>query len=104
VSNKTITVTIPHRLTQDEARMRLQKGITDLKTRHAASIAQVDERWTGNQMAFKLSAMGQAITGRVDVLPDAVKLDLDLPWMLAMLAEKIRPRVEAEGRRMLEQK
>jgi hypothetical protein len=104
VSNKTITVTIPHRLTQDEARLRLQKGITDLKTRHAASIAQVDETWTGNQMAFKLSAMGQAITGRVDVLPDAVKLDLDLPWMLAMLAEKIRPRVEAEGRRMLEQK
>ena len=104
MNNKTITVTIPHRLTQDEARTRLQKGITDLKTRHAASIAQVDETWTGNQMSFRLSAMGQAITGRVDVQPSTVKLDVDLPWMLAMLAEKIRPRVEEEGRRMLEDK
>jgi hypothetical protein len=64
----------------------------------------VDDTWTGNQMAFKLTAMGQSITGRVDVQPEAVKLDVDLPWMLAMLAEKIRPRVEAEGRRMLENK
>ena len=103
-NNRTITISIPHRLTQDEARTRLQKGITDLKTRHAASIAQVDETWTGNQMAFRLTAMGQAITGRVDVQPDAVKLDVDLPFILAMLAERIRPRVEQEGRRMLENK
>jgi hypothetical protein len=104
VSNKTISMSIPHRLTQDEARARLQRGITDLKTRHAASIAQVDETWTGNQMSFRLTAMGQAITGRVDVQPEAVKLDVDLPFILAMLAEKIRPRVESEGRRMLENK
>jgi hypothetical protein len=103
-NNRTISVSIPHRLTQDEARARLQKGITDLKARHAASIAQVEEAWTGNQMSFKLTAMGQAITGRLDVQPSAVKLDVDLPWLLAMLAEKIRPRVEAEGRRMLENK
>jgi hypothetical protein len=103
-NNKTITITIPHRLSQDECRARLQKGITDLKAQHAASIAQVAETWSGNQMSFKLTAMGQAITGRVDVQPSAVKLDIDLPWMLAMFAEKFRPRIEQEGRKMLEEK
>jgi hypothetical protein len=104
VTNKTISISIPHRLTQDEARSRLQKGITDLKTQHAASIAQVSETWNGNQMSFKLGVMGQAITGRVDVQPSAVKVDIDLPWLLATLAEKFRPRIEQEGRKMLENK
>ena len=102
MTNKAITLTIPHRLTQDEARRRLQTGITDLKAKHAGSFAQVAESWNGNQMSFRLSAMGQAITGRVDVQSDKVKLDIDLPWLLAAFAEKLRPRIEQEGRRMLE--
>ena len=103
-TNKTITITIPHRLTQEECRTRLQKGVADLKTQHAASIAQVSETWNGNEMSFRLTAMGQAITGRVDVQPSAVKLDIDLPWLLAAFAEKFRPRIEQEGRKMLEDK
>jgi len=103
-TNKTITITIPHRLTQQEARQRLQKGLTDLKAQHAASIAQVSESWNGDQMSFRLTAMGQSITGRVDVQPSAIKLDIDLPWLLAAFAEKFRPRIEQEGRRMLEDK
>ena len=55
-------------------------------------------------MSFRLTAMGQAITGRVDVQPSAIKLDIDLPWLLAAFAEKFRPRIEQEGRRMLEDK
>ena len=104
VNNKTITITIPHRLTQAEARSRLQKGLADLKAQHAASIAQVSETWSGDQMSFKLTTMGQSITGRVDVQPSAVKLDIDLPWLLAAFAEKFRPRIEQEGRKMLEEK
>lgn len=98
---KTISVSIPHRLTQEEARTRLQNGIADLKTKHAGKITNLEETWTGNQLAFKLAAMGQKISGRVDVQPDAVKLDVDLPWLLAMLANKIRPQVEQEGRKLL---
>ena len=103
-TNKTITITIPHRLTQQEARARLQKGITDLKAQHAASIAQVSETWNGDQMSFRLTAMGQSITGRVDVQPSAIKLDIDLPWLLAAFAEKIKGQVEQRGRQMLEKK
>jgi hypothetical protein len=103
-NNKTISISIPHRLTQEEARTRLQKGITDLKSQHAASIAQVSETWNGDQMSFRLTAMGQAITGRIDVQPSAIKLDIDLPWLLAAFAEKFRPRIEQEGQKMLEEK
>ena len=104
MNNKTIIISIPHRLTQDEARTRLQKGLTDLKAQHARSIAQVEESWNGNQMSFTLTAMGQSMTGRMDVQPSAVKLEIDLPWLLAVFAEKLRPQIEQEGRKMLEDK
>ncbi len=99
--NKTISVSIPHRLTQQEARTRLMNGIADLKAKHGQHLASVSETWNGNQMSFQLAAMGQQVTGRVDVQPDTVKLDVDLPWLLAMIAEKLRPQVEQEGRKLL---
>ena len=102
--SKTLSISIPHRLTQEEARTRLQNGIADLRTKHAGQLANVQEQWDGNRMNFSLKAAGQSLTGRLEVLPDAVKLDVDLPWLMAMFAEKFRPRVEAEGRKMLEKK
>jgi putative polyhydroxyalkanoate system protein len=103
VKNQTISVSIPHRLTQDEARRRLERGIADLKSKHAkGAAADVQEAWNGNQMTFRVAAMGQSVTGKVDVTPDAVKVDVELPWLLAMIANKIRPQIEQEGRKMLE--
>ena len=102
--SKTLTINIPHRLTQDEARTRLQNGIAELKTKHAAQLANVQETWDGNRMTFSLKAAGQNVSGRLEVLADAVRLDVDLPWLVAVFAEKFRPRVEEEGRKLLEKK
>ena len=101
---KTITVNIPHKLGQEQARERLKTGLSDLRTKYAANVSNFEETWAGDQMSFKLTAMGQSLTGRMDVLADSVKLAIDLPWLLAAFAEKLRPNIEREGRKMLEQK
>ena len=101
MSTKPLSVSIPHRLGQDAARAKLQTGLADLKTKFGANLADVQETWNGNQMAFRFAVMGQSVTGRVDVLPDVVKLDIDLPFFLAMLAENLKPRIEQEGRKLL---
>ena len=101
---KSITLSIPHRLTADEARSRIQSGLAELREKHSANLGNVQENWNGNHMEFRLTAVGQTISGRVDVLADAVKVDVDLPWLVAMMAEKFRPRIEAEARKMLESK
>jgi len=104
VKNKTLTVNIPHNLTQEEARARLETGFADLRRKYACKIADVHETWTGNHMDLNLKAMSQQLTGRLDVEADHVHVEIDLPWVLAMFAEKFRPQVEAEGRKMLEKK
>ena len=104
MNTKTITISIPHRLGQEEARRRIQSGIAELHGKYAAQVGSFTETWNANRMEFRMSVMSQAITGRAEVLADAVKLEIDLPWLLATLAEQLRPRIEQEGRRLLEQK
>ena len=104
MQTKTVNLSIPHRLSTDEARTRIQNTLTGLKSQHAAKLAQVDERWSGNHMDFRLAVMGQAVTGRVDVGDHAVDLAIDLPWILAMFADKVRGDVQREGTKLLGQK
>ena len=102
--SKSIKISIPHRLSRDEASRRLRTGISDFRTQYAANLAQMDERWTGDHMDFKASAFGQSLTGRIDVRDNAVDVELDLPWLFAVLAEKIKGQVQQAGQRLLEKK
>lgn len=101
---KTITIALPHTLTQAEARARIEKGLADLHSTHAARISHFEEKWTDNHLDFHLHAVGQHLSGRLDILPDEVRVAIDLPWMLAMLAGKFTKQVEEQGRRMLEKR
>lgn len=101
---KTITISLPHNLSQAEARERLQAGVKQLHANHIAKVSHFEETWTGDHMDFKLHAMGQHMAGRLDIHPQEVRLEVDLPWMLALLAGRMTKEVEAEGRRMLERK
>ncbi len=104
MQTKTVNLSVPHRLSIDEARTRIQNTLSGLKSQHAAKLAQVDERWSGNHMDFRLAVMGQAVTGRVDVGERTVDLAVDLPWILAMFADKLRGEVQREGTKLLEKK
>ena len=107
---KTIDVSIPHQLTRDEARERLRSGAARLQSQfgggggEGAPMAQVSQTWRDYHNDFCFTAMGQSITGRMDVEADAIKLSVDVPWMLAMLGDTLRARIEQEGRKLLEKK
>jgi predicted lipid carrier protein YhbT len=100
--SKTISLSLPHNLTQDEARSRIQKAIADARRTHGAKLSSVEEKWTGNHLDFRLTAMGQTVSGRMDVQAKDVKLEVDLPMILAMFAGRFQKQVEAEGRKLLD--
>ena len=51
---------------------------------------------------FRASMLGQSTTGTVDVAEDHVRLEVQLPWLLSMLANKAKVLVEKQGKLMLE--
>jgi hypothetical protein len=59
------------------------------------------ERWDADRLHFEGGALGQKITGRLDVTPDAVRIELDLPEILASIADRITGRLKTEAQKLL---
>lgn len=99
-----LTVSIPHHLGKEEALRRLQSGLGKVRANYGHFFAVQEETWTDNRLQFRISAIGQAVSGTLVVLDDRVDLQVYLPWLLARLAGAILPLVRKEGTLLLEKK
>jgi hypothetical protein len=76
-----LVVSIPHRLGREEAARRMKTGLTRAAT--SFPMLKVDEeRWEGDQMIFRIRALGQVASGNVQVAEDHVRLEVMLPLLL----------------------
>jgi hypothetical protein len=98
---KPVIVNIPHDLGRDEARRRLEGGFGRIRDQIGGLGLSFQERWEGDRLHFEGGRFGQNIAGRIDVLPDSVRIEVDLPWILAGIAEKLQGRMQNEGRLLL---
>lgn len=102
---KPITITIPHQLGAAEARRRIETGFAQLAGQiPGGSPDQVHQSWSGDTLTFSAVAMGQTISGALEVMHDMVRLDIVLPGMLGMIAGKIKGELQKRGQLMLEKK
>lgn len=101
---ETVNVEIPHRLTRAEARQRLEGGLEKMHEQIAGRAVTVEQTWSGDHLDFTAAMMGQKITGRLDVADEFVRLEVDLPWILASIANTLKGRLKKEGTLLLEKK
>jgi len=101
---KPLIVSIPHRLGREEATRRLKSGLGHVRTNFGTHLQILEETWSGERLTFRVSALGQAAGGNIDVADDHVRLEVQLPWLLAVIVEKITPLIQKQGQLMLERK
>ena len=104
---RSVTVNIPHSLGKEEAKRRIEDGFGRMQQQMVGGIGALmscQQRWDGDRLHFEAGGLGQKATGRLDVLDDTVRIELDLPEMLAALADKITGRLKTEGQKLLEKK
>ena len=102
-----VTVNIPHNLGLDEARRRIDEGFGRMQqqiTGGVVGVVSFQQRWEGDRLHFEGGGLGQKLTGRIDVRADSVQIQLDLPEILAALADHISGRLKTEGQKLLEKK
>lgn len=102
-----VTVTIPHGLGKDEARRRIEAGFGQMRQQMTSGLGAMlvfHERWEGDRLHFEGGGLGPKLTGRLDVRADAVEIQVDLPEILAAIAERIAGRLKSEGQKLLEKK
>ena len=94
-----LIVSIPHSVGQEEAmrRLRFARATANLP------ILKFDEQtWTDHHMSFKARAIGQAVSGTVDVGESDVRLEVQLPWLLQRFAELVQTRFKERTTVLLE--
>ena len=101
--NQPVTLNLPHRLGAAEAKRRMQNGAGRLAD-HIPGGADVQSRWEGDRMHLNVRAMGQEISGHIDVFDDRVRLELMLPGMLALFAGQNEGLLRKKGGELLEDK
>ena len=99
-----LTVTIPHRLGRDEAVRRLKAGLTGVGQKFGGVFTLTEEVWSGSRLQFAARALGQTASGAIDVADDHVRVEMQLPWLLAQLGEKAKTLIRKQGQLMLEKK
>jgi len=99
-----LVVTIPHRLGKQEAARRLRSGLDAARTRYNHVLQVQEETWVGDSLTLRVNALGQRANGVIVVAEDHLRLEVQLPWLLARLGETIKGVVRREGTLLLEKK
>jgi len=102
-----VTINVPHTLGQAEARRRIDEGFTLLQrqmTGGLLGLMSFDRRWEADRLHFEGGGLGQKITGRFDVLADSIQIQIDLPDLLANIAERIAGTLKTETQKLLGKK
>ena len=99
-----VTVIVSHRLGKVEASRRLKEGFTRTKGQLGQLIAIEQEAWEGDTLRFQMRALGQIAAGTIEVLEDALRIEVSLPWLLAKAAQRFLPALRKEASLLLEKK
>jgi hypothetical protein len=98
----TVTVVIAHRLGKCEAVRRLREGFARTNGQLGAMIAMEQGTWEGDTVRFRIRALGQTAAASIEVLEEALRIELSLPWLLAKAAKRLLPMLRREAALLLE--
>lgn len=96
-----LNLSVPHKLTQDEAKNRIVKLIADSRAKFGGQVSDLKETWDGYTEHFSFRVMGMSIEGRVDVQPSEVVIDGNLPWSAAPFKGMIEAEILKHARELL---
>ena len=100
----TVTVIVGHRLGKVEAVRRIKDGFARSNGQLGPLIAMEQETWEGDTLRFRMRALGQIAAGSIEVLEDALRIEVSLPWLLAKAANRLLPIMRKEATLLLKKK
>jgi len=96
--------TVPHNLGKAEARRRLETGFATIERQLSGSLlgaVSFQNHWAGDQLSIEGRGLGQKIAGRLIVEENCVQIEIDLPEMLAALADQLRKKISMQTQLLL---
>ena len=95
--SRNISVVIPHQLGRDPAKERIAAGIPKFEPTFGRAATLEQAAWSGDTLTFGIRAMGVRATGTVAVTADEVRIDADLPLVLAPFSGVVERAIGEHG-------
>ena len=102
--SETVSVVIGHSLGKDEAVARLKDGFARPHGQLGSMIVLDEQTWQGDTLRFRMRALGQTAAASIEVLEDALRIELSLPVLLAQAAKGLLPTLRKQATLLLEKK
>ena len=99
-----LSISIPHQLGRAEARRRIETGFANILRHLPGGGGTRVERWDGDRLIFRVTTLGQTVSGTVDVLDAAVVMEIELPGALGLIASGLKGRLQKAGHLLLTKK
>ena len=101
---KPVVVTIEHGSSKSAVKEKLRARLDQIPGQLGPLVGSIEQEWAGDVLHFRLAALGQPVTGRIDVDERMVRVEVLLPGLLGYLGDKIASRVQREGALLLDKK
>lgn len=95
--SKPLVIVVPHGLGRAEARRRIERGLSKLGTAFGGQVTEIEPRWDEDRLHCAVKVLGQRLSGIVDVGDDSVRLEAQLPLVLALVADRAKGFMETQG-------
>ena len=96
--SNSIVITLPHRLGAEEAKRRIAGGIELLRRNYLDKLAYSEANWNGDTANLRVVAFGQTATAQVYVMNDALRIEVQLPWICRLDRKNLRRSQDQRGR------
>lgn len=95
-------IALPHDLGKEEVRRRLKERSHEIADHIPGGMASVDTEWQGDdRMRLSVNAMGQSITGDIEVFDSELVFQIALPPALSFVRPMIEGAIRSSGQKML---
>ena len=96
-------VAIPHNLGREEVRRRFTENSHKIAEHIPGGMAQVETNWPSeDRMTMSINALGQMLTGHIDIEDHQVMFHMTLPAALGFLRPIVEGAVREQGQTLLE--
>lgn len=92
---KKLEVRVPHRLSREEVRRRIDWAIEKAKKDYAGQVGEINAAWQGeDQVQIGLTVMGMDIDGDLEIFVEEIVVTVQVPGMAGLFAGKIKAGIE----------
>jgi hypothetical protein len=98
-----VKIALPHDLGREEVRRRLRARGHEIADHIPGGMADVETGWPSEDvMAIGVRAMGQSISGKIEIFEDQVVFEIDLPPALSFVRPLIEGAIRKNAPKLLE--